>query len=284
MSGSGCSAVQAMRSRPTGAPTSSRNGRSGAASHHASPFAYPCITSSSAAASATVRAIGPFVAFQLWGPGAPETRPRDGLMPKTPHHADGMRIEPPPSEPWATEPKPAATAAPAPPDEPPGVRVRSHGLRAVGYAGVSVVEREPNSGVFVFPTITNPARRMRATTSSSQSGTRSFQVAVPCVVRMPAVSLRSLIEIGTPRNGGRSPPPRRRASASRAATARLIGRDRQERVELRVEPLDARECRLDQLCGRHVTAPDARGLLERGREGEVIRHGHLLTPEALTPT
>ena len=40
-----------------------------------------------------------------------------------------MRIEPPPSLPCATGTMPAATAAAAPPEEPPGVRSRSHGLR-----------------------------------------------------------------------------------------------------------------------------------------------------------
>ena len=39
-----------------------------------------------------------------------------------------MRIEPPPSLPWATGTRPAATAAADPPEEPPGVRSRFHGL------------------------------------------------------------------------------------------------------------------------------------------------------------
>ncbi len=181
------------------------------------------MASSSAAASATVRVIGPLVAFQLCGPGAADTRPRDGLSPKVPHHADGIRIEPPPSEPRAIGQSPAASAAAAPPDDPPGERSGFHGFRPGGYAVVRVVEREPNSGVFVFPRITKPALRTRATTSSSESGTRSCQVAVPWVLTMPAVSNRSLTEIGTPRNGGIFSPERRaapsRVSASRAASS-----------------------------------------------------------------
>ena len=39
-----------------------------------------------------------------------------------------MRIEPEPSEPWATGPRPAATADPAPPEEAPEVRARFHGF------------------------------------------------------------------------------------------------------------------------------------------------------------
>jgi hypothetical protein len=45
-----------------------------------------------------------------------------------PQSADGMRIEPEPSEPWASGPRPAATADPAPPDEAPDVRVRFQGF------------------------------------------------------------------------------------------------------------------------------------------------------------
>ena len=55
-------------------------------------------------------------------------RPRVGLRPNTPQHAAGMRMEPPASFPWAIGTMPEATAAPAPPLEPPGVRVVSHGI------------------------------------------------------------------------------------------------------------------------------------------------------------
>ena len=58
-------------------------------------------------------------------PVAVMTSPNDGFKPKTPHSAAGIRIEPAPSEPCATGPIPAATAAAAPPLEPPGVRRRS---------------------------------------------------------------------------------------------------------------------------------------------------------------
>lgn len=54
---------------------------------------------------------------------------RVGLNPTRPQLEAGMRIEPPPSLPWAPGTMPAATAAPEPPDEPPGVREVSHGLR-----------------------------------------------------------------------------------------------------------------------------------------------------------
>ncbi len=71
----------------------------------------------------------------------------------------GMRIDPPPSDACATATIPAATAAALPPLDPPGVRVRSHGLCVAPYATGSVVGTSPSSGVFVRPTITNPALR-----------------------------------------------------------------------------------------------------------------------------
>src|SRR3990172_9068945 len=90
------------------------------------------------------------------GPGG--SRPRGGLRPTTPQQEAGMRIEPPPSPPWAAATKPAATAAAEPPLEPPVERSVSQGLRAGPSRADSVVGTRPNSGVFVFPTATRPAR------------------------------------------------------------------------------------------------------------------------------
>src|SRR5690348_2860760 len=103
--------------------------------------------------------------------GAGETRTREGLSPKRPQHAAGMRIEPPPSEPCASGSTPAATAAAAPPEEPPGVREVSHGLRQAPFRSDSVTQVMPNSGVFVLPRIVNPAALMRRTVAGSFSGT-----------------------------------------------------------------------------------------------------------------
>ncbi len=56
-----------------------------------------------------------------------------------------MRIEPPPSEPVASGTTPPAIAAELPPDDPPGVRSRFHGLR-VGPNSTFLV----NGGVAEF--------------------------------------------------------------------------------------------------------------------------------------
>lgn len=51
--------------------------------------------------------------------GAAETRLCDGFRPQMPQKDDGIRIEPPPSAPRAMGTRPAATAYPEPPDDPP---------------------------------------------------------------------------------------------------------------------------------------------------------------------
>src|SRR5215471_4472640 len=105
-----------------------------------SPGWLPAIASSRSAASATVLASGPSVdrpaRSGIIGPC--EIRPRVGLIPKSPHTLDGMRIEPPPSLPCAAGASPDDTAAAAPPLDPPADRVRSQGVRAGGPIFVSV--------------------------------------------------------------------------------------------------------------------------------------------------
>ena len=55
-----------------------------------------------------------------------------------PQKLAGMRTEPPMSDPSANGTQPLATAAPDPPDEPPAVRSRFHGLRVMPQSGLSV--------------------------------------------------------------------------------------------------------------------------------------------------
>ena len=62
---------------------------------------------------------------------------------------------------------PAATAAPLPPLEPPGLRSVFQGLRVMPNAGPSVSPMIASSGVFVLPITTAPAARSRRTSSLS---------------------------------------------------------------------------------------------------------------------
>ncbi len=78
-----------------------------------------------------VRAIGPMKAKLAKPSGTRSfgTRPSVGFSPTTPVHEAGQRIEPPPSVPTASGATPTASAALAPPLEPPGVIARFQGLR-----------------------------------------------------------------------------------------------------------------------------------------------------------
>ncbi len=80
-----------------------------------------------------------------------------GFRPTSPQHEAGMRMEPPPSLACANGTMPLATAAAAPPLDPPGERLVSHGLWVAPQASGSVVGTLPSSGLLVRPAITKPA-------------------------------------------------------------------------------------------------------------------------------
>src|SRR5699024_11466143 len=104
----------------------------------------------SSTASSTVRVIGPAWAKGPNGlAGNMGIRPWVGLNPTMPQKAAGMRILPPPSVPTAQGPIPAATAAAAPPEEPPAVKRGSMGLQVMPESGLSVTAFHANSGVVV---------------------------------------------------------------------------------------------------------------------------------------
>src|SRR5277367_6184110 len=88
-------------------------------------------------------------------------RARVGFNPNTPQAEAGIRIEPPPSLACATGRMRAATAAPAPPDEPPEECARFQGLRVGPNRRDSVVGNRPNSGLELFPKMATPAARKR---------------------------------------------------------------------------------------------------------------------------
>src|SRR5687767_3440536 len=112
--------------------------------------------------------------------------------------AAGCRIEPPVSVPVDSGAWYAATAADEPPEEPPGIRVRSHGLRVTPYALFSVEEPIANSSMLVLPRITSPALRSRAVRVASYGGRQPSRILDPAVVGMSVVVKTSLCAIGTP--------------------------------------------------------------------------------------
>lgn len=168
------------------------------------------------------RAIGPFTPSRP-DPGAATpplgTNPWVGLSPDSPQSADGMRIDPPPSDPVASGTMPAAMAAAVPPDDPPGERSVFHGLRVAPNGALLVSAFQPCSGVFVLPSTTQPAARKRATcVESSAAGASSTCSAEPNVVVNPAAASRSFTPIGMPASGPTVSPAASRSSM-RAADA-----------------------------------------------------------------
>ncbi|MNT83173.1 hypothetical protein D3C72_2230020 [compost metagenome] len=88
-------------------------------------------------------------------------------MPVMPENDAGWRIEPPVSVPVAAGARPAATAAAEPPEEPPGTRCLSHGLRTGPKYEFSFDEPIANSSMLVLPSVTMPAAARRSTTVAS---------------------------------------------------------------------------------------------------------------------
>src|SRR6516162_10883621 len=116
-------------------------------------------------------------------------------MPQT---AAGWRIEPPVSVPTASGASLAATAADDPPDEPPGTRSRSHGLRLGPNAEFSVDEPMANSSMLVLPRMIAPACFSRRVIVASYGGCQPSRMREPHVVGIPAVVNTSLTATGTP--------------------------------------------------------------------------------------
>src|SRR5262245_40966724 len=119
----------------------------------------PEMTCRRRAASSTFQAKGPIWSREEAKATRPkrDTRPYVGLSPTTPQQLAGWRMEPPVSDPRARGARRAATAAALPPEEPPGMRPGSQGLRVVKKAEFSVEEPMANSSRFVLPMRTAPA-------------------------------------------------------------------------------------------------------------------------------
>src|SRR5919109_1032774 len=143
-------------------------------------------------ASATVRVIGPRDWSTVASTSSEGTRSGVGRNPTTPQHDAGMRMDPPVSPPRATVQSPAATAAPLPPLEPPGVMPSRHGFCVEPKIAFVVPIDAASSGTFVFPSTAIPAARARATGTASTSAMRSRHDAVPYVYGMPATGWLSL--------------------------------------------------------------------------------------------
>src|SRR5204863_9369250 len=101
---------------------------------------------------------------------------------------------------------PEASAAPAPPLDPPALLVVSHGFRVVPYALLYVCDPIPNSGTLVLPIGITPARFSSATSGESVVAMRYLKIGDPDVHGKPAASSRSLNAHGSPCSGPVSSP------------------------------------------------------------------------------
>src|SRR6188474_2471568 len=164
------------------------------------------MTPSRAAASATVRAIGPAVSWlcEIGMMPARLTRPTVGLIPTSPLVDAGHTMDPSVSVPIAAAHRLALAAAPEPELEPQGERSRAYGLRVWPPRPlqplVERVERKfAHSLRFVLPRITAPAFRNFSTTNASRCATEPSNASDPAVVDIrSAVSMLSLIKTGMP--------------------------------------------------------------------------------------
>src|SRR5471032_2831854 len=95
-------------------------------------------------------------------------------------------------------PMPAATAAPAPPDEPPGVIPGSRGFLVSPCIRLVVNQRYENAGQLVRPRITAPALRRLSITGLLVFAITSRCNLRPLVVANPCWSILTLTVTGTP--------------------------------------------------------------------------------------
>src|SRR5690606_24497153 len=158
----------------------------------------------------------------------------------------GIRIEPPISEPVARVAAPEASAAPDPPDDPPGVNSGFQGLRVIPQRRDQVYPAQENSGVAVRAWTMPPARRIRAFTSEVWSATSSFMISEPPEVGIPLIALSSLTATGKPSSARVRAPLAYFASALRASS---IARSKWVKVRLLTLPCTAP--------ARPITAPSS---------------------------
>ena len=183
------------------------------------------------------------------------TRPYEGFSPKMPQNPLGMRIDPAPSDPWWSGPSPGV----------PGV-TGDAGQRAVAEPLPAELRRRRLAEHDAAGLLETPHGRWIHVGHARLEDERPGHG--PDVLRVVQVldRERDAVERAARRalHEGLLGLARRRQG--------LVGRERAERVDHRVEPLDAIEHRARQLDGRELLRADQSGQLGRGREREVGGH------------
>src|SRR6266446_488615 len=122
-------------------------------------------------------------------------------MPTQPQRAAGWRIEPPVSEPRLAKHSSDTTAAADPPEEPPGMRVTSHGFRVGPKAEFSVELPMANSSMLSRPKTIAPDAFNFSITVASYGEMNFPRIFEPQLSGWFLTAMTSLIPIGTPSNG-----------------------------------------------------------------------------------
>jgi hypothetical protein len=150
------------------------------------------MAASTSAVSSTERVMGPSLSWLQERVIAPVrgTRPKVGRRPVVPQRMHGSTMLPKVSLPMAKGTNPAETAAAEPALEPPEPSSRNQGLLVRPPNQMSFRASAPSDSL---ATRMAPAARSRAMTVASSFGTRFRKGSAPQVVRMPAVSSRSLV-------------------------------------------------------------------------------------------
>lgn len=178
---------------PARSPRRAFPGSSSAAGrHHGSCQSPPAIARRPRRTSSTRRAMGPSTCMScrpMPGSGSPGfqtgTRPRPGRMEARPQACAGCRSDPPRSLPCASGLMPVASAAAAPPLDPPGVWRRFQGLRVAPKTSLLVSQRQQNSGVLLRPMTMAPASSQFCTQGDVARAMLSRRAAQPLTVAHP---------------------------------------------------------------------------------------------------
>ncbi len=184
----------------------------------------PVSNDSASAASSTVRASGPTVSKDGHSGTTPSSDSSPGVVfsPTRLFQADGVRTDPPVSDPMASGAIRCATAAADPDDDPPDTAPGSLTQGGDAVTGFAPRPENASSVMCVLPRQTDPCSVAVTSTAASRSGTRSRNRADPASVAVPAVSNRSFQATGTPSSGcRRSPALARAAAASASVRARV---------------------------------------------------------------
>ena len=194
------------------------------------------------------------------------------FSPTTPLQAAGIRVEPPPSVATASGAIPLATATAAPPLEPPAQRSARQALRV-----------RPNSGEFGQALAAELRRRGLADqdrAGGAEPGDRD-RIMVRHVVLVRHRAKRGAHALGVDdvldRERDTVERPERLARhhlAFRLARPGhgLVAAQRDEAVQLALQPLGARKNRARRLDGRDILAGDARAKLDGREMTEILAH------------